>query len=273
MLVSGSVDNTAIVWDIATGHQLHRIKDARHFVQGVAWSPLATQIATQSSDRNFRVYAVKDSKKKAAKTFNCIAAVNKLPKKHEEESEGDDKTKLAERLYVDETKTTFFRRLSYSPCGTLIFTVAGQFARDDGTEGNTVYVYRASHPSVPILRVGSADTPVVAVRCCPILFEKTKDRPADSTDIFQNLPHRIVFAVATVDSVLLYDTEQAAPFALLAHLHLALLTDLAWSRDGRWLALFLAGRLLLHRHVHRGRAGHSRRNGRPAPHPVVRRAP
>ena len=42
------------------------------------------------------------------------------------------------------------------------------------------------------------------------------------------LKHRMVFAVATTDTVLFYDTEQIAPFATVAHLHLATITDLSW---------------------------------------------
>jgi chromatin assembly factor 1 subunit B len=51
------------------------------------------------------------------------------------------------------------------------------------------------------------------------------------------LPYRVVFAVATLDHVLLYDTSQAAPLALLGALHFAAITDLAWSPDGAFLAV------------------------------------
>lgn len=42
------------------------------------------------------------------------------------------------------------------------------------------------------------------------------------------LPYRVVFAVASLDSVLLYDTQQAPPFALLSNIHYTNITDLAW---------------------------------------------
>ena len=38
----------------------------------------------------------------------------------------------------------------------------------------------------------------------------------------------MVFAVATLDSVLLYDTQQAAPFAFVSNIHYAALTDITW---------------------------------------------
>ena len=40
----------------------------------------------------------------------------------------------------------------------------------------------------------------------------------------------MIFAVITSDACLLYDTHHTAPFASLAHLHLAPLTDVSWYR-------------------------------------------
>jgi len=38
----------------------------------------------------------------------------------------------------------------------------------------------------------------------------------------------MVFAVATLDSILLYDTQQKAPFGYIGNIHYAALTDVAW---------------------------------------------
>lgn len=42
------------------------------------------------------------------------------------------------------------------------------------------------------------------------------------------LPYRMVFAIATLDSILLYDTQQTAPFGFIGNIHYAALTDVAW---------------------------------------------
>jgi len=42
----------------------------------------------------------------------------------------------------------------------------------------------------------------------------------------------MIFAVAQVDSVIIYDTEQTLPVSVIASIHLAPLTDIAWSMDG-----------------------------------------
>lgn len=46
-------------------------------------------------------------------------------------------------------------------------------------------------------------------------------------NLFQ-LPYRMVFAVASEDSILLYDTQQALPFGLVANIHYHTLSDLTW---------------------------------------------
>jgi chromatin assembly factor 1 subunit B len=43
-----------------------------------------------------------------------------------------------------------------------------------------------------------------------------------------DLPYRIVFAVATQDSVIVYDTQQPMPIAYLSQYHYTSITDIAW---------------------------------------------
>lgn len=43
-----------------------------------------------------------------------------------------------------------------------------------------------------------------------------------------HLPYRMVFAVASEDSILLYDTQQTIPFGLVANIHYHTLSDLTW---------------------------------------------
>lgn len=52
-----------------------------------------------------------------------------------------------------------------------------------------------------------------------------------------NLPYRSVFAVLTLDSLLLYDTYHLTPLAVARGLHYASLTDCAWTCDGSTLII------------------------------------
>ena len=68
-LVTGSVDNTAIIWDRKTGKVLQKLEDHTHFVQGVAWHPSNKMVVTQSSDRTCRVYKQSEGGKKG---YTCV---------------------------------------------------------------------------------------------------------------------------------------------------------------------------------------------------------
>ncbi|KAL1957622.1 hypothetical protein VTO42DRAFT_5733 [Malbranchea cinnamomea] len=52
-----------------------------------------------------------------------------------------------------------------------------------------------------------------------------------------SLPYRIVYAVATQDAVLVYDTQQQTPLCIVSNLHYATFTDLTWSQDGLTLIM------------------------------------
>ncbi|KDQ18379.1 hypothetical protein BOTBODRAFT_154299 [Botryobasidium botryosum FD-172 SS1] len=51
------------------------------------------------------------------------------------------------------------------------------------------------------------------------------------------LPYRMLFAVATQDTVLIYDTQQAGPICLFTNLHYTSFTDVSWAPDGQSLML------------------------------------
>ncbi|KAJ6454497.1 hypothetical protein C8R47DRAFT_224120 [Mycena vitilis] len=51
------------------------------------------------------------------------------------------------------------------------------------------------------------------------------------------LPYRMLYAVVTMDTVAIYDTQQAGPVCLLTKLHYDEFTDLTWSPDGQCLML------------------------------------
>ncbi|KAI0752558.1 WD40-repeat-containing domain protein [Daedaleopsis nitida] len=60
--------------------------------------------------------------------------------------------------------------------------------------------------------------------------------PTATASIFA-LPYRMLYAVATMDTVMIYDTQQAGPVCLLTKLHYDEFTDMSWSPDGQCLML------------------------------------
>ncbi|KAK3806347.1 MAG: WD40-repeat-containing domain protein [Benniella sp.] len=310
-IISGSIDNTARIWDVKDAKCIHVIADHHHYVQGVAWDPLGEFVATQSSDRSVHVYAFKVEKgghvsvvslgkstkldltklrsipQPPTSTANSSAATNTKASAETasdapaEKGETTKPTKAAAktfRLYHDETLTSFFRRLSFTPDGSMLLTPAGQYKapvhkqkEDDSGSApqapdletrNTVYIYaRRDFSKGPVAHLPGHKKPSVAIKCSPVLYElrqqlkppssnseysqramnrmdskngtssATMGEKKDAPSVF-GLGYRSVYAVATQDSVLIYDTQQTTALALISHLHYATFTDMAWSGDG-----------------------------------------
>lgn len=224
-LISGSVDNTAMVWDVLKGKSLSILSDHKGFVQGVAWDPLNQYLATLSTDRYFRVFDI-NTKKVISRNSKCLLPVPESSPLH-------GKTV---RLFHDDTLQTFFRRLAFSPDGQLIITPSG-VAEIEGAPKplNTTYIYSRFSLKQPAVILPSPDQYTVAVRCCPLLFE-LREHDENNVSVIP-LPYRMVFAVATKSSVYLYDTQQKTPFGLISNIHYTRLTDLTWSSDGQILVV------------------------------------
>ncbi|KAF9361298.1 hypothetical protein BGX26_004483 [Mortierella sp. AD094] len=319
-IISGSIDNTARIWDVKDAKCIHVITDHHHYVQGVAWDPLGEFVATQSSDRSVNIYAFKINKSglpsvsilgKSTKldltklrsipqpsTPVAIATPPPITKtsvggddvKLDSPAEKDDALKPTKpspksfRLYHDETLTSFFRRLSFTPDGSMLITPAGQYKAvtqksvslkeediqptvqsSEQETRNTAYVYaRRDFSKGPVAHLPGQRKPSVAIKCSPVLYElrdqlgskqtsrqaldkqnSAKDdhgtatsqadgknaSPVHTPSMF-GLGYRSIYAVATQDSILIYDTQQATALALVSHLHYATFTDMAWSSDG-----------------------------------------
>ncbi|KAF2863293.1 WD40 repeat-like protein [Piedraia hortae CBS 480.64] len=201
------------------------------------------------------------------------------------------------KIYANESLISFFRRLTFSPDGSLLFTPAGEYrtahVSADGTKTgddmvHTVYIYtRAGLNKPPVAFLPGYKKPSVVVKCSPIYYtlrgqsvdtrEITLDtraaeditalpepakpvRPAPTSHPSMHppgassngtsyesvppgptpafgLPYRIVYAVATQDSVHIYDTQQSHPICIVSNLHYATFTDLTWSSDGQTLLI------------------------------------
>ncbi|GAB0098158.1 chromatin assembly factor 1 subunit B [Sergentomyia squamirostris] len=222
-LISGSVDNTAIVWDVQKGKTMAILNDHKGFVQGVAWDPANKYLATLSTDRYFRIFDV-NTRKVISRNGKC-----QLPVPPDHPLHG----KIM-RIFHDDTLQTFFRRLSFSPDGELVVAPAGVAEVDEGQKSlNTTLIYTRNSLKQPVIVLPSGDQHTVAVKFCPAFFEL---RAHDVPPVIP-LPYRMIFAVATKNSVYFYDTQQMVPFAKISNIHYTRLTDLTWSSDGRLLVV------------------------------------
>lgn len=83
----------------------------------------------------------------------------------------------------------------------------------------------------PAVCLPGLNKPSVAVRCNPRLFAlKNGEGAADKTNEvpISDLPYRMVFAVVSLDAVVVYDTEHSHPLTVASGLHYSGLTDACW---------------------------------------------
>ena len=60
------------------------------------------------------------------------------------------------------------------------------------------------------------------------MVESTVDSMTVQHAFFLSLQYRMVFAVACVDKLMIYDTQQALPIGFVSDIHYSSITDLAW---------------------------------------------
>ncbi|CAK8578974.1 unnamed protein product [Lathyrus sativus] len=229
-MISGSVDNSCIIWDVNKGTNLQTLDTHAHYVQGVAWDPLGKYVASLSSDRTCRVYISKPHKSKGVERIN-YACKHVISKAEQPLLKNSKSTKY--HLFHDETLPSFFRRLAWSPDGSFLLVPAGSYKIGTAAESvNAAYIFSRKDLSRPAIQIPCASKAVVAVRFCPIFFNL---KGTNSDGLFK-LPYRIVFAVATLNSLYIYDTESTSPIAIFAGLHYAPVTDITWSSDAHYLA-------------------------------------
>ncbi|KAK9134583.1 hypothetical protein Syun_013913 [Stephania yunnanensis] len=257
-LISGSVDNSCIIWDMNKG-SVHQILDGHsHYVQGVAWDPLGQYVASLSSDRTCRIYLNKpQNKPKNPKVMNFV--LHNVIMKIELSASDSKIAPTKSYLFHDETLPSFFvdwHGHQMDPLLSIPCISCGVGRVGLGWDGmgfcgivwgsckfsptsdsiNTTYIFSRkdlSRQVRPAIYLPAAGKPVIAVRFCPVIFSLRGSKPAG---LFK-LSYRLVFAVATLNSLCIYDTENEAPIAVLAGLHYEAITDVAWSPDAKYLAL------------------------------------
>lgn len=228
-LLSGSVDNSAILWDTTKGTKVWCSDQMKGYVQGVAIDPHLQFFVTLSSDRTLRSFNFNDRK-----IINATRQMN-------------IKGSPYKALFCDDTVQTFCRRFEFSPDGQFLIAptcrlvdreskqtpATGDSPTHPSSERINVFlVFRRHALNKPIHYYQTGKEVALCVRFAPIVYKLRK-----SEQNFWGIPYRIVFAVATTRSVIIYDSQQPTPIAYVSQIHLARLTDISWSRDGRMLMI------------------------------------
>ena len=242
-IIVSCMDNSSSIYNVAIDLKVCDLTTHSHYVQGVPWDPKNAFIASMSADRSLHVYSV-DASSSALKVSNVLKA-DKTDQYPQLVSALDPQKPLEKRLahlYYSETLQSFFRRLAFSPDGSLLLTPLGVFKRTDltGTETefstesatlNTVYVYiRSGFDRPPIFHIPGLSKAAVAIS-----FNRNLYHLSSSGSSAIALPYKMVFAVATQNSVLIYDTQQLQPLGVASNLNYQTITDITWEDDGQSL--------------------------------------
>lgn len=191
-----------------------------------------------------------------AENMNAVNDENAKP-----ESAVPSSTKTR-HLFADEsTVESFFRRLAWTNDGAFLITPASLWhpnenlirSSDVDAQNNipsptfATYLFARHQFDRPYKVLSGLEKPSVVVRPNPVLFQLPKDVASDlkenmkqrqsssssSNGSADNIPYRSIFAVLTLDSVLIYDTCHSRPLCIARGLHYAGLTDCSWSSNGR----------------------------------------
>ncbi|XP_039261721.2 chromatin assembly factor 1 subunit B-like [Styela clava] len=237
-IISGSIDHTAIMWDVAKGSKLSILTEAKHFIHGVAWDPLDKYAVALSCDRSMRVYNTRTRRilhNVSKMVYPEMADDTADNSQVDNDDENDVSAVKPQRMFHDETVVR--RRLDFTCDGNLLIVPSGCLNKKQGDsveQINTAYIFTRGCLSKPSAVLPGFKQPVTVIRCCPVKFH-LREMEDNDTNSSIDLPYRLVFAVAATDTLLLYDTQHLEPFALIGNIHYAAITDISWSSDGQQL--------------------------------------
>lgn len=180
--------------------------------------------------------------KSPAKQAKKILSADTLPAVRPGSKSGISPVLKNSLLYHSETLQSFFRRLTFSPDGSLLLTPLGIFKKETNIKSpnkaenatdditNTVYIYtRSGLNKAPVCHIPGLKKPAIAISFSPIIYKVSK---AETKPVFK-LPYKMVFAIATQDSIIVYDTVNLQPLGYVSNLHYSTITDLCWNKDGQ----------------------------------------
>lgn len=94
----------------------------------------------------------------------------------------------------------------------------------------------ASSPAIGAAATVTSSPSQAAEKTSPQVPRQDARSPPRGISVI-GLPYRMVYAVATQDSVWIYDTQQTGPICCFSNMHYASFTDLTWSPDGQTLMM------------------------------------
>ncbi|CAK89929.1 unnamed protein product (macronuclear) [Paramecium tetraurelia] len=243
ILVSGGLDKYVIVWNVKKQKQLQTLDGHTSYVQGVTIDPRLKTIVSLSQDRTARVWKLLKAQRKnlnnlqfypqhvVRKLENAQKADSQLQSNSQDQQQQSQQQQIEEKkqngIFLGETSLfTFVRRPDWSPDGSFYILPAAEFWVDNKPIMGA-YGFLRQSPQVPCFFLPT-NTPALVIRFCPKYFTRNPDIQQPLID----LPYKMIFAIGTVDSLLLYSTDSPTPLAIFGNLHYASITDILYINQG-----------------------------------------
>jgi len=181
-----------------------------------------------------KVYKNKDLNKKTEffhkHTIKGKEALNANAENEEEKEEvkEEDKKVFKQRLFLgSEEYKVFFRRFSWSPDGSFLLTPSAIFQESaDATPEFTVYGFLRGNLVRPAFTLPGLRYTATGVSFSPNFYRKTGGK--QGVEALIDVPYALVFAVQTIEQIVIYTTESIYPIAVIGNLHYAYITDTVW---------------------------------------------
>lgn len=236
ILASCSLDNSVILWNLENGAR-HHLKGHSGWVVGVSFDPLGQFLATETIDGYVWIWSMS--------TLHLVRKIRDVGLYRAGMGHSGPTTDIGRSIGM--------ARISWTPDGAALVACRGEMRGrtnqkakgSDGSNGETTKNARSTirHVSVALNRTANFNTQCVftghndrttvsAVN--PVLFMAN-----DSTTSSSTSPRFFsILAIGSHDCRLsLWSTRQATPLLLVTDFFLDSILDLAWSTDGRTLAV------------------------------------
>uniref|UniRef100_A0A915BEW4 Chromatin assembly factor 1 subunit B n=1 Tax=Parascaris univalens TaxID=6257 RepID=A0A915BEW4_PARUN len=223
-LATVSNDESILVYNVKAGCRLWMIRNFRHFPNGVVWDPRGKYLVAMSTDRKLDIIdAAKGSKLKCIWSVHMKAGIFC----------GEHLQAESYKLFHDDQLISFSRGPDFTPDGELLIVPCAHLEVGGSNVYGTYIFRRCDFDKERPYAFLPSPKPTFRVACSPIIFELRRDVEGNAS----GLPYRMIWAVLTRDSVTVYDSQCAMPFAYVDNIHFNALTDLAWSTDGTILLI------------------------------------
>lgn len=246
-LISCSLDSSAILFNVEKGKMVQRFEGHKKIVQGCAIDPLMKYIITVSPDRSARVYKTTKGKTQLQFYLHHILKYRSYNKNEEDKDLAMADAKLNEDdnslsslghehkhshiMFAGESECPVFqRRIAWSPEGSFLLLPGSIFKSAPGEKPIfTVYGFGRKNLSQPAFHLPGFDKCPLVARFCPYLYVKSTN--VQKSQELIDLPYVMIFAVASMDVVTIYSTQNIYPLAIVRNIHYHSITDLSFSGD------------------------------------------